>query len=172
MPLPGVPQTFGLENCRDVLRKLKWEIEGLRTEATDTPDPLMFRAFNAAVTTWHLTDWVWEGATDAQHAAIPAVSKVDLQNFARQQCRAIHLCRQVATASKHVHVTMYPDPKVDAAASARSQMPENTSEVIIHAPPIWTVKFIDGQDRLPAIDVFEKALTWWTQFIYGRGIAA
>jgi hypothetical protein len=29
-----------------------------------------------------------------------------------ERCRAIHICRQIATGSKHMTVTLHPDPNV------------------------------------------------------------
>src|SRR5690242_6134735 len=43
--------------ARDMVEKLWWEIEGFRDERAFK----LWRAFNCAVTTWHLTDWLWKG---------------------------------------------------------------------------------------------------------------
>jgi hypothetical protein len=59
MPLPGRDKTFALENCRDLLNKLEREIDRL-SAARDRDDltTMIDTAFNAAVTAWHLCDWV------------------------------------------------------------------------------------------------------------------
>src|SRR5690349_2586134 len=112
MAIPNVSQTFALENCRDMLSKLEWEIDGFRAESRSAPEPLAFRAYNCAVTAWQLTDWTWAAAarTPQLQAALGARSLTDFQNKCRRKCRALHLCRLIATASKHVEVTKYPDP--------------------------------------------------------------
>jgi hypothetical protein len=63
MALPGVPQTFAVENAQDMSEKLWWEIEAYR----DEPDlqPKLWRAFNCAVTAWHISDWLWKERRDA-----------------------------------------------------------------------------------------------------------
>src|SRR5437899_1846509 len=51
------PKTFAINSSRDLLEKLKREIERLagsiiRQEVVD-------HGLNAAMTAWHLTDWTW-----------------------------------------------------------------------------------------------------------------
>lgn len=172
MPLPGVPQTFGLESCRDLLDKLQWEIEGFRSEDPRNAEALIYRAFNSAVTAWHIADWVWEDATPEQRASFPATTRRELQDLVRRECRALHLCRQVATASKHQRVTMFPDPNVETVVSAADMITEDADDSSLTIPPIWVIKFVDDGKRIPAIKVFEDAFHYWTQFIYSHRIAA
>jgi hypothetical protein len=79
----------------------------------------------------------------------------DLQNYARENCRPLHLCRQAATASKHWAVNNH-HPEVD---------------VIVTAKPVWTVYFVDGGQKYNAEDVFQSVLAFWTGFIQGHDIA-
>jgi|SRR5689334_12328999 hypothetical protein len=56
-PRVAPPETFALDSSRDMLEKLKREIERLagsiiRQEVVD-------HGLNAAMTAWHLTDWTW-----------------------------------------------------------------------------------------------------------------
>ncbi len=53
--VPGQPHTFALASARDMLRKLEWEVAELARPDFYT----VYRAFNTAVTAWHLTEWVW-----------------------------------------------------------------------------------------------------------------
>jgi hypothetical protein len=79
---------------------------------------LAYRGFNAAVTAWQISDWLWEDMTDSQRKAIGVAHRTALQNKARRECRALHCCRQIATAHKHAKVTLFPDPTVESAVSA------------------------------------------------------
>lgn len=176
MPLPSVPQTFALEDCRDLLRKLEWEIEGLKATPQHAADELVWRAFNAAVTAWQISDWVWEELTPAQMAALNVVSKTGLQNKARDECRAIHLCRQIATASKHREVGLFPDPKVETIVSAAPTLPglrvSSTAEIFTTTATAWKIKIRDDGVEKDAVAVFEQAADYWCQLIYGHGVAA
>jgi hypothetical protein len=74
----------------------------------------------------------------------------ELQAEARR-CRALYICRQVATASKHWKVSQHPDPDV---------------KVVVTATPDWRIYLEDGDTRHDAIEVFESARDFWTSFIY------
>ena len=52
--------TFDIENPRDMLDKLLREIK--RLECTDDREQAADHCFNAAVTAWHIHDWIWREA--------------------------------------------------------------------------------------------------------------
>jgi hypothetical protein len=186
MAIPSQKQTFGLENCRDLLLKLEWEIEGLKNAPTDLPDEFTYRAFNGFVTAWHLADWVWKGMTEQQRKTLRLEWKCPKMNaegqFAaelQKKSRALAICRQIATASKHVEVTKYPDETVDAITSAEpaflttedgGHLITAEGDRLILEQPIWVLKVSDGREKRPAVEVLDEALDFWTSFIYGRGI--
>jgi hypothetical protein len=159
MALPGRDQTFAYENCRDLLEKLDRELDRYRSivggEDADV-DALKDLAFNASVTAWHLADWVFNDLTDMQRKSLKVRNLSGLQAYARTKCRALHLCRYAATASKHWEVTGHPDPDVQVAVTWETG---------------WCIYFIDNSKRIPADRVFEDALYFWTHFIYGNEIA-
>lgn len=111
MPLLGREQTFALGNCHDLLAKLDRELDRYRgvtgrdesepQALLDLVDRLKDNAFNAAVTAWHLCDWVFEDMTPEQRQKLGFNALSDLQAHVRTNCRALYLCRYVATASKH-----------------------------------------------------------------------
>ena len=111
--------------------------------------------------------------TDEQKSNLQIASLPDLQARARE-CRALHLCRQAATASKHWKVTSHPDQNVAVIVTANAIV-DDTGEPVAHVPiyttPSWYLYFVDGPNILMAEDVFDDALTFWTQFIYPNGIA-
>jgi hypothetical protein len=166
MPLPTRHQTF-FETCREVLEKLDREIDRYRDVAgtEDELDPerllqlvnqLKDSAFNAAVTAWQLNDWVFNELSAEQRKRLDLEKLSDLQQQAREQCRALHLCRQVATASKHWAVNQHPDPNI---------------RIVITADGGWRIDFLDGHTTIPADQVFTAARDFWTRFIYGHAIS-
>ena len=140
MPLPSRDQTFAFEDCRELLRKLEREIDRyLEVVGRDEQEPeallklvdqLRDSAFNAAVTAWHLCDWVFNDMTPEQRQRLGFTSLSDLQKHVRETCRALYLCRQAATASKHWKVNSHPDPDVEV--------------VVWHDETGWTIHFVDG----------------------------
>ncbi len=115
-------------------------------------------AFNISITAWTLCDWVFGDLTAEQRKSLNIRKLSDLQDRARS-CRAVHICRQAATASKHWDVTSYPDPNLSVIVTAGGQGQ-------------WLIYFLDNGDRLEADRVFAEALQFWTSFIYPNRIAA
>jgi hypothetical protein len=158
MPLPNRQQTF-YENCRDLLEKLDREIDRYRLIAGgddhEVVEELKGIAFNASVTAWQLGEWVFNDMTAEQRNRLRFKGIKALQKHART-CRAVYLCQHAATASKHWLVTQHHDP--------------NVQTVITHENG-WRVFFVDNNKRTAADQVFDEALNFWTNFIYGNGIA-
>jgi len=83
-----------------------------------------------------------------------------------------HLCRQAAVASKHWKVINHPDPEVAVIVTATPQGTTGAcSPVPLHSAPSWYLYFVDGLNIQAAEEVFDSALTFWTQFIYRNQIA-
>jgi hypothetical protein len=159
MPLPGRDHTFALEDCRDLLWKLEREIDRYKkidTEHVAAAADLTDLAFNIAVTAWHLCDWVFADMTEEQRKKLSIRKLRDLQDEARR-CRALHMCRQLATGSKHWKVSEYPDPDL---------------KVVVAATPEWRIFLEDGGTQHDAIQIFEQARDFWTSFIHQNFIAA
>ncbi len=147
-----------------MLNKLEREIERFKA-APDNVEASIDHAYNAVVTAWQLCDWVFADLTEKQKVALQITTLGDLQTIARKS-RALHLCRQVATASKHWAVTQHPDPAVAVIVTATPRHPGP------HQQRDWHLYFVDGAATLPAAQVFDQALEFWTHFIYGNRIAA
>ncbi len=166
MALPSRKQTFAYENCRDLVEKLHREIERycavagsqLSESGEDLlrlVDQLKDSAFNASVTAWHLSDWVFNDLPAEQRQKLGFEKVADLQNYVRSQCRELHLCRQAATASKHWIVDKYADPSVQTVVTAETG---------------WTIYFVDNDKKTPVDQVFIAARDYWTGFIRDNGI--
>src|SRR5262245_17365437 len=161
MPLPTRQQTF-YESCRELLEKLKREINRYCLIAGrddhNVADELKDIAFNASVTAWQLGDWVFKDMTAEQRTRLGFKDIKALLKHARTNCPALYLCRNAATASKHLEVTQHHDP--------------NVQTVVTHENG-WRVFFVDKDknERAGADEVFVEALHFWTQFIYANEIA-
>jgi hypothetical protein len=132
MALAGRDKTFAFETCRDVLLKLERELDRYQAACrADKLEDMKDAAFNASVTAWQLCDWVFHDLTPAQRVALNVDTLGALQAVARK-CRALHICRQVATASKHWRVTQYPDPDVAVIVTADASRPPVASDPGVH----------------------------------------
>jgi hypothetical protein len=165
MALPSRDQTFAYENCRDLVEKLDREIDRYcEVAGTDQAGADLFRlvhqltdsAFNAAVTAWHLCDWVFNDLTLEQRRRLGFKKLAKLQDHAKEQCRALYLCRYAATASKHWLVETNPDLSV---------------QVVVAHEDGWTIYFVDDGKKTSADQVFMMARDFWYQFIRENDIA-
>jgi hypothetical protein len=156
MALPGVPQTFAVEDARDLANKLWWEIEAFRKE--ECLDHKLWRAFNCAVTAWHITDWLWkERCTDGQN-----VGKLrQFQKAIQDQCKELRLCKHIANASKHGGVD--PDRGYDAAIQVIVRWAKETPVAFkdIEQSQHWEIMISDHGHECDALHVFYKALEFW-----------
>jgi hypothetical protein len=98
---PSEPQTFALTNSRDMLDKLKWEIDGLRAE-TGYPgwQQVAYRAFNCAITVLSLADWLWGDLSDVQKAVFGGKDS-KFRAHCMTNTRALEICESLANSSKH-----------------------------------------------------------------------
>jgi pantothenate kinase len=70
MALPGQPQTFAIDSCRDMLNKLEWEIEQLQLPvASHSPQHLQYGCYNAAATASMEEILIEEGVSVEHRAA-------------------------------------------------------------------------------------------------------
>jgi hypothetical protein len=158
----GELQTFSFENSVDLVWKLDWEITRLlHATPGDIIDMKCF-AFNAAVTAWQLADWVFLDMTSQQKQSRGVSKLLDLQNIVRGECRALHLCSRIATASKHRFVTSHHDPKVSTAVRSAGSMNGQFAK--------WELLIFDGDKEHAACDVFEEARQYWYRFVTGLGL--
>jgi hypothetical protein len=173
MAIPSREKTFGLESCRDMLAKLEWEITRFKDARPDDVETLIYVAFNAAVTAWQLCEWVWADLGSEQRTDLGLPTLRALQDKARSESRAVHICRQIATASKHTQVTVAPDPNVETTTSATGVDAQADDEAInLIFAATWVLKVRDHGQTILAIDLFERALSYWTTFIYTNRVAS
>jgi hypothetical protein len=165
MALPSRDQTFAYESCRDLVEKLDREIDRYCEVSgnDDTGDNLLTlvhqltdSAYNAAVTAWHICDWVFNDLNLEQRRELGLRTLTKLQDHVKNQCRALYLCRYAATASKHWLVERNPDPTV---------------KVVVGHEDGWTIYFVDDGKKISAEQVFMAARDFWDQFIRTNGVA-
>jgi hypothetical protein len=183
---PSPPsQVFMLATPEHMLAKLHWELHTLRKALSEKPEHLVhmhapsYCAFNCAVTVWHLGDWTWHISSAEQRSHILACLGVEgggnltkFQNALRDKSRALHICRQLATGSKHVIVEKYPDPDVRAEMRWESQFAylgrmRTGDPLAVHH---YRLVVADRGVERPALDVFEEAFESWQRFLRQWGL--
>lgn len=121
-------QAFHLGGWRDLVEKLQFEIDEFdRTRLVDAePRWRTFRAVNAALTAWHISDWLWDWVEECRPELIDRFGAVlnsplavhesrrkratAFQKAIANRYRPLAMCRTVATTFKHARSDHYPDP--------------------------------------------------------------
>ncbi|KGR44472.1 MULTISPECIES: hypothetical protein [Xanthomonas] len=144
--------------CADpvlMLAKLATETVDIIQRRTDEVPLRIFQSMNAASTAWHLHQWIWELASDEDRRTLArafGASKENAVSFG-EACRkhsiAITICRQIATATKHVRLEHDRD---DIYAEAITS--DDASE------PMKVLYYCDGV-AYEDWEVFQTALDFW-----------
>jgi hypothetical protein len=168
------PRTFELRSCRDMMAKMERELERVRSAGSER-GILTDHGINFAWTAWHMADWVWADMTGAQRHQVAVEAGADpnkfvladFQPYVCSKSRALALCRIIATAAKHSECRFGADIDMDPDVSLG---PTFFVAGVSTPQRRWVLKLdVDG-DRVPATEVFEAALGYWTEFIYPRQI--
>lgn len=92
----GLFKVFDLTSPNHMLQKLRWETDLIKLMLpTDTK--VVFAAFNAAATAWHLTEWV----TDSSNNYAPTMSAAAYRQDVTTRCPELETCRQISVGWKH-----------------------------------------------------------------------
>lgn len=172
--LPGQPQVFALMNSRQMLRKLEWELNELRTDlGYPSGHQLAYRAINCAVTTWQLVDWVWADMTNEQRCDFGTSDEFEPKHLAKHCIEAnsdLKICESIANSSKHRkrRARLY-NPAIGCKMFAEVD-PFTCGDAVRRPLSSWkwqAVILYHGEEHR-ALDVFDRAYAFWRAFIDER----
>jgi hypothetical protein len=174
-----IENVFAMNQRQHMLAKLLWEISELTgamsvwKDNEEFPVPI-FMAFNAAVTAWHITDWLWQSRPETR--ALLAVrygfeftegtsSGLDrglrrFQKVVKEQNRPLRICREIANGSKHMRSERDPDIK------ARAVWHEVIERVGVVKPGDLILSLIveDGEEQKDVVRYLIDAFGYWERF--------
>ncbi|WP_241074780.1 hypothetical protein [Achromobacter insuavis] len=174
-----------------MLDKLKWEIAQLRELEGHLDIRCVYQSINCALSAWHMTDWVFQFMDESRRsrytpdwatsypvkiaAATPGneirfqlrnkLSQAQLQGFrtrVQEASTAVRICRYIADASKHRHLTSNPDS--DLHATVVDWKPKGGGT--------WTLPIVvdRGKEyRLP--DLMDTAYRFWAKCVHWQARA-
>jgi len=153
-------KVFLLRDTRDLLKKLRFELQQMSLTARHDVEARAYHAFNCAITAWHVTDWLWHDMpleVRKQVSDPPPEqngSLQDFQNYTRKDCPALALCYQIATGSKHCRMK---NTRADASVAAGV----SEGEEYEYGNPVILI----GDEAQDAQRVFYVALCWYERFM-------
>jgi hypothetical protein len=165
-----------MDDPQQMLAKLLWEIQELTTAMSvwvdNEPFPVaIFIAFNAVITAWHITDWVWQSSPERRAALAKrydfTYAETDtgirrglekFQNAVAEDCRSLYVCREVAIGSKHMRKT-----KVDPDVKAKAEWHQALARVgVVNVGDyVMELKIGDGNQEKDPIKWFIDAFGYW-----------
>ena len=176
-PKPSeIQNVLAMDDPQQMLAKLLWEIRDLTSAMSAWVDneefPVaIFIAFNAVVTAWHITDWVWQSSPERRavlakrysfaYAETDTGLRKGLERFQEavvKDCRALYVCREIANGSKHMR-RKKADPDVKAKAEWH-QAWERVGVVNV-GDYVMSMTITDGNEELDPIKWFIDAFGYW-----------
>ena len=188
-PKPSELQNvFAMDKPEHMLRKLFWEFNmfmkamSVPHDDKQWPDAAIFIAFNTAITAWHISDWIWQSdpKTRVKMASRLKVQfdektqtgrRVGLGRFqdnVAQQCRALHLCREIANGSKHMRMDK---PDTDVKAVAEWHKAIQGAGFAVPGDLVMSLNVMDGDKKEDAGQVFISALGYWENLFTSEKLA-
>lgn len=163
-------KTFEVVDALDLFRKLEWEYDRLRAVSIyDASVERSYLALNAAMTAWHMTDWLCARFERehykklSSHAGVPIDNCKVFRAWVLGQ-RAISTCEQISVAGKHFNI----DERTHKVT---------TKAEVIDSPfrdpqPLNYLMVIDHNSRMPIESVIGFALAFWRMVFVGVGLAS
>lgn len=168
-------QTFQLHTPLQLLLKLAWGVKELRASMR-SPDeageffPTVYKAFDCAITAWHMADWVWANIED-KDAVLKKVPPeyAKRQPFAQFQALICHesqyirICRHIADSNKHFGVDHRPDPnlKISVDWTVKSIFAAGTAVGRPLVDRSYQLIVNDSGEQYEALEVMIGALEYW-----------
>ena len=131
---------------------------------------LQYAAFDAAVTSSHILDWVLHELDEASHIRLTNVvkgKKGAISGFIsknRDELPALEYCRQIANSVKHVIITM--GPVMEGLSTGSTVKLEWTGDMITNA---YAMAYIQGgpdTEKVNVVDLFLAMARQWSQFLH------
>jgi len=180
IPKPSdIQNVFALNRPQHMLSKLLWEIDSLSkslsvwTKRSEFPEPL-FIVWNAAVTAWHITDWLWQSNPEIR-AILARRYKLkfvegnknalrdgleEFQDAIANDSRFLYVCREIANGSKHMRKNK---TDLDITAEARWSLAIEGAGHVKSGDLILGLYIRDGDHEEDANRWLIQAFGYWEQ---------
>jgi hypothetical protein len=110
----GLRKVFDLSSPIQIFAKLCWENEQVKSMLAAKDSQVIFAAFNAAATAWHLIEWVVTFSRVYPDARRAEIKLGQYRKDAISRCPELAACRQLSVGWKHRVVRDQNDPAVQA----------------------------------------------------------
>lgn len=159
----GKRKVFGLSSPTQMLAKLQWENDQIKSMLADRDPKVIFAAFNAAATAWHMIEWIiesWDNLAERQ-----LFPKTAYRNDVLARCADLEACRQISVGWKHRIVSSRNDPAIQASHVMKFFVRTIDGKIASDGPPDRTEispAIIVGTKQVPLDAFFDRVALFWS----------
>jgi hypothetical protein len=110
----GVRKVFDLSSPRQLLEKLTWENDQIKRMAAEDDPRVIFAAFNAAASAWHMIEWIETFWTLHPTESKPSVNVETYRKDVISRFPDLAVCQQLTNGWKHRVIDRTNNPTVQA----------------------------------------------------------
>lgn len=171
-------QTFQLDSPVHLLVKLHWNIQQLRTHLSHEDKaaafyPAVYAAFDACITAWQLTDWVWKFSQQdgdgrlGGSVLLTGKTLSEYQMWIRQQSSDLRICQHIANSNKHFGVDRHYNANITVIVDWRVES-VFVAGMAVGRPLVdrsWRLLVNDSGHTHDILAVLERAFLFWAKHI-------
>jgi hypothetical protein len=165
----GHQKVFDLKSPIQMLDKLRWEIEQVKTLIEAKDRKVIFASFSAAATAWHIIDWIKTFNKVHPNEKPLLIDPAHYRSDVTARCPRLRICRQISVGWKHRVVDQFNDPHIQALAVINIYV----REIDGHLYPSQqkyeqSIAIFDGKKHIPIVEFFNEILAFWTEELLDR----
>lgn len=182
--MTAVLQTFQLDSPLQLLVKFAWNIKQLRNylvcdDKAAAFYPAVYAAFDASITAWQLTDWVWKFNSSTDFLPLsndPRFQKAKplkkYQAWLVEKSPDLKICEHIANSNKHFGVDrhfnqdleVFVDWRVESVFSAGMSVGQ---PLVQHS---WRLVVVDSGKSHEILSVLQRSFEFWARHINEPGL--
>jgi hypothetical protein len=165
----GHRKVFDLKSPINMLDKLRWEIDQLKSLVAAGDRKMIFAAFNAAATAWHIIDWIKTyNRVHPRERPLP-IDPMHYRDDVTARCPRLRVCRQISVGWKHRIVDNFNDQQVQALAVINVFVRQIDGKLFPSERRYeQSIAIYDGKTHIPILDFFDDILAFWTDELLNR----
>jgi hypothetical protein len=157
----GLRKVFDLQSPHQMLEKLRWE-NGLIHTMLAEDSKVIFAAFNAAATAWHIAEWIVEVWDELPPQNL---TKDNYRDDVVLRCPELDICRQISIGWKHRVVKRRNDPSVQASHLVKLYVKTKEGRIVGDGRPGWVEKspvIFVGTKHFELDQFFDRLTAFWS----------
>ena len=165
----GHRKVFDLKSPIQMLDKLRWELDQIKSLDDAGDRKINFATFNAAATAWHIIDWVKTFNRIYPNERTLPIDPKHYRDDVTTRCPHLRICRQISVGWKHRIVDQFNDAAVQTLAVVNIYV--RMIDGKMHPSERrhrQSIAIYDGKTSIPVLEFFDGILRFWTEELLVR----